>query len=72
MKDRGFHTITLGCKLNQFDSAGIEGELARRGFLAEADPRRAAVVVIHTCTVTHKADSEARRRIRSVRRSNPG
>ena len=38
-KPRGFHTITLGCKLNQFDSAGIEGELARRGFRAEADPR---------------------------------
>ena len=71
-KPGGFHTITLGCKLNQFDSAGIEGELARRGFCAEPDPRRAAVVVVNTCTVTHKADAEARRRIRSVRRANPG
>jgi threonylcarbamoyladenosine tRNA methylthiotransferase MtaB len=67
----GFHTITLGCKLNQFDSAGIEGELARRGFRAEQDPRRAAVVVINTCTVTHRADADARRLIRWVRRGNP-
>jgi len=66
-----FHTITLGCKLNQFDSAGIEGELARRGYRASADPALAQVVVINTCTVTHKADTEARRLIRSVRRRNP-
>jgi threonylcarbamoyladenosine tRNA methylthiotransferase MtaB len=71
MNLRGFHTITLGCKLNQFDSAGIEGELARRGFRAERDPRRAAVVVINTCTVTHRADADARRLIRWVRRGNP-
>ena len=62
--ERGFHTITLGCKLNQFDSAAIEGELVRRGFHAEADLARAAVVVLNTCTVTHKADAEARKLIR--------
>ena len=71
MTPHRFHTITLGCKLNQFDSAGIEGELARRGYLAAASPDLAQVVVINTCTVTHKADSEARRLIRSVRRGNP-
>ena len=37
MHERGFHTITLGCKLNQFDGAAIEGELIRRGFFAEPD-----------------------------------
>jgi threonylcarbamoyladenosine tRNA methylthiotransferase MtaB len=68
---RGFHTITLGCKLNQFDGAAIEGELEQRGFLPQPDRARAAVVVINTCTVTHKADAEARRLIRSVRRHNP-
>jgi threonylcarbamoyladenosine tRNA methylthiotransferase MtaB len=71
MYERGFHTITLGCKLNQFDGAAIEGELARRGFTPEPDRSRAGVVVINTCTVTHKADAEARRLVRSVRRQNP-
>ena len=70
MNPRGFHTITLGCKLNQFDSAAIEGELARRGFMPEPDPRRAAVVVVNTCTVTHRADADARKLIRAVRRGN--
>jgi len=68
---RGFHTVTLGCKLNQFDGAAIEGELLRRGFAPEPDRARAEVVVINTCTVTHRADAEARRLVRGVRRHNP-
>jgi threonylcarbamoyladenosine tRNA methylthiotransferase MtaB len=67
----GFHTITLGCKLNQFDSAGIDAELLRRGLRRESDPAAAAVVVINTCTVTAKADAEVRKLIRRVRRANP-
>ena len=67
-----FHTITLGCKLNQFDGAAIAGELARRGLLRVKDPFAADVVVLNTCTVTHRADADARRLIRRVRRRNPG
>jgi len=66
-----FHTLTLGCKLNQFDTAAIEAELAGRGFVAERDPARADVVVVNTCTVTAKADAEARKMVRSLRRRNP-
>ena len=40
MSRSGFHTITLGCKLNQFDSAGIEAELLRRGLRREDDPNK--------------------------------
>lgn len=68
----GFHTITLGCKLNQFDGAAIEGELARRGYVPLEDVARADVVVLNTCTVTGKADADARRLIRGIRRDNPG
>ena len=72
MKERGFYTITLGCKLNQFDSAAIEGKLLRRGFRALPSAAGAELVIINTCTVTHKADAEARKLIRSVRRAQPG
>jgi len=67
-----FHTITLGCKLNQFDAAAIEGELLRRGFDATQHSSEADVVIVNTCTVTHRADADARKRIRAVRRANPG
>ena len=65
-----FHTVTLGCKLNQFDTAAVEGELARRGYVPAPDAGDASVVVINTCTVTGKADADARRIVRSVRRAN--
>jgi len=71
MNRLGFHTITLGCKLNQFDSAAIEGELARRGYDSQPVIEGAALVVINTCTVTHRADADARKLIRRVRRANP-
>ena len=67
----GFHTVTLGCKLNQFDGAAIEGELVRRGYRDAADPAAAQVIVINTCTVTHKADADARKLIRAMRRASP-
>ena len=66
-----FHTLTLGCKLNRFDTAAIEGELATRGFRATDDPDAADVVVINTCTVTHRADADARKLVRRIRRGNP-
>lgn len=67
----GFHTITLGCKLNRFDSAALEIELLARGLTPDESPDRAAVVIVNTCTVTAKADAEARRIVRRVRRTNP-
>ncbi len=67
----GYHTITLGCKLNRFDTAALEGELELRGLRHEPDVGRAAVVVVNTCTVTSRADADARKRIRSVRKLNP-
>lgn len=68
----GYHTLTLGCKLNRFDSAEIEAELERRGYPRASDLPAADIVVVNTCTVTGKADAEARKLIRRVRRSNPG
>ena len=67
----GFHTVTLGCKLNQFDGAAIEGELVRRGYREAGDPAAAQVIVVNTCTVTHKADADARKLIRAMRRASP-
>ena len=69
--DGGFHTVTLGCKLNQFDTAAIEGELSRRGLARQTDAALASVVVVNTCTVTGRADADARKRIRALRRANP-
>ena len=66
-----YHVATLGCKLNQFDSASMEASLVAMGFRATSDPAAARLVVVNTCTVTASADSQSRQLIRSLRRANP-
>jgi len=66
-----FHIRTFGCKLNQFDSAVVESDLRARGLLPSDGSGKASVVVINTCTVTHRADADARRLARRIRRENP-
>ena len=66
-----FHIRTFGCKLNQFDSAVVESDLRARGLLPSSHIGDASVVVINTCTVTHRADADARRLARRIRRENP-
>ena len=62
--------ITLGCKLNQFDSALIAGKLGAASGQARS-VEEADLILLNTCTVTHRADREARRLARSLKRSNP-
>ena len=66
----GFHVTTLGCKLNQFDSAELSGALRAAG-MAAADPGSALLLVVNTCTVTAEADADARQLLRRRRRENP-
>ena len=62
---------TLGCKINQYDSAVIQERLAREScsFVPFEDP--ADVYVVNTCTVTDRADWEARQLVRKARRRSP-
>ncbi|MDE0341613.1 MAG: tRNA (N(6)-L-threonylcarbamoyladenosine(37)-C(2))-methylthiotransferase MtaB [Deltaproteobacteria bacterium] len=62
---------TLGCKINQYDTAVIQERLAREScaFVPFEDP--ADVYVVNTCTVTDRADWEARQLVRKAKRSNP-
>lgn len=62
---------TLGCKLNQFDAARVEGLLRAGGLERTDDPAAADVVVLNTCTVTARADAEGRRLARLYRRLAP-
>lgn len=62
--------LTLGCKLNQYDSASVAGRL-RRARLRPAPAEDADLLLLNTCTVTHRADREARRLLRTLRRANP-
>lgn len=62
---------TLGCKVNQFDSAAIEGSLEKMGIFPSMPGEDADICIVNTCTVTSKADRQSRQLIRKMRKENP-
>ena len=61
---------TLGCKVNQYDSASIEARLRSEGCTIVPFETGADVYVVNTCTVTDRADTESRQIARRARRLN--
>ena len=75
-KKPSFSIITLGCKVNQFESETITQELKQSGFQRIGKIRSfhdggTDTCIINTCTVTHKASMQSRQAIRQAIRSNP-
>lgn len=62
---------TLGCKINQFESAAMTQALEQDGFSIVPFSETADIYVINSCTVTAKTDAESRRLIRRASRMNP-
>ena len=67
-----FKVITLGCKVNQYESAFMEESLSREGWHKAADGASAHVLIVNTCIVTHKSAHQSRQAIRKAIRENPG
>lgn len=71
-KMKNISLVTLGCKVNQYDTAAIINNLPSGKYRRNSNfTDHADVYIIDTCTVTHKADSEARNYINKAKRSNP-
>ena len=66
-----FRFITFGCKVNQCDTAGMARELALLGWGAAAPGETPDLVVVNTCTVTARADQQARQTLRRLAREHP-
>ena len=66
-----FNILTLGCKVNQYESQAMREELLRHGYSLSDDREKADIIVINTCTVTSVSDAKNRKLIRRVRRMNP-
>ncbi len=63
--------ITLGCKVNQYETQAIRESLAAKGFMETNPEQPADLYVINTCTVTSVSDEKSRQHIKKVRRKNP-
>jgi threonylcarbamoyladenosine tRNA methylthiotransferase MtaB len=62
---------TLGCKVNQFESAAFLSELGRREAELVPFSGPADVYIINTCAVTARAGAQSRQLIRQALRANP-
>jgi threonylcarbamoyladenosine tRNA methylthiotransferase MtaB len=72
MESKTIAITTLGCKVNQYDSATIEEALIDKGHRIVDFKTEADVYIINTCTVTHKTDYQSRQLIRRAQKKNPG
>ena len=66
--------ITMGCKVNQYDTQSMRETLRRNGYTVlddESSHQQADLYLINTCTVTNVADQKARQAIRRAIRRDP-
>ncbi len=70
-QERTFHIQTFGCRCNQADSATIRGSLCRSALREAGSSHDADLVVVNTCTVTHRTDQQVRQAVRKIHRENP-
>ncbi len=59
--------LTYGCKVNRYETELIRQEMTASGFTAEEEADKADCVIINTCTVTGKIDSEIRRKTAALK-----
>ena len=62
---------TLGCKVNQCESAALAEDLQQKDYSLVPFNSFADVYIINTCTVTAFSDFQARQLIRRAHRANP-
>jgi len=70
--DRTCRLVTLGCKVNQYETQLVREALLQSGYREALEGESADVCVVNTCTVTNTGDSKSRQVIRQLARQNPG
>jgi len=68
---RTFSILTLGCKVNQYESQQIREMLAQFSLQQVEPTRKPDLVVVNTCCVTNTASSKSRRCIRRSKKLSP-
>jgi threonylcarbamoyladenosine tRNA methylthiotransferase MtaB len=63
---------SLGCRLNQCERDTLAGQFAAAGYEVVPDVAQADLCVLNSCAVTRSAAGKSRRRLRVLRRANPG
>ncbi|MBR4953752.1 MAG: tRNA (N(6)-L-threonylcarbamoyladenosine(37)-C(2))-methylthiotransferase MtaB, partial [Oscillospiraceae bacterium] len=65
-----YTVLTLGCKVNQFETQAMETLLAEHGF-TKSEEGGADVIIVNTCAVTAESGRKSRQAIRKLKGENP-
>ena len=67
-----FSILTLGCKVNQYESEAMTELFEKKGYLnVDFETEVSDIYIVNTCTVTNLADRKSRQFIRHAKRENP-
>lgn len=71
LKGKTVAPLTLGCKVNQYETDGMIELLKEAGMSAVSFEEKADVYLINTCSVTNMADKKSRQMIHRAKKLNP-
>ncbi|MBW3543667.1 MAG: tRNA (N(6)-L-threonylcarbamoyladenosine(37)-C(2))-methylthiotransferase MtaB [Planctomycetes bacterium] len=72
MSVRTCRLVTLGCKVNQYETQLLKETLQQNGWREAGAGEAAELCVVNTCTVTAEGDAKSRKTIRALARQNAG
>ena len=64
-------TITLGCKVNQYETQAMLNQLLQGGFSACQTDEDADIILLNSCTVTSTSDHKVKQTLHKARREHP-
>ena len=67
-----FGVVTLGCKVNQYESQTIAAVLISRGHIRVKPGEGCDVCIINTCAVTAESVRKSRQAVRRLKKKEPG
>ena len=70
-KEKSVAFITLGCKVNQYETNAMAQKLIKKGYKIVEHNQKADIYIINTCTVTNMSDRKSRQMIRRAKETNP-
>ena len=66
-----FSILTLGCKVNSYESEAVINKLINEGFVLKEFNDVCDVYIVNSCTVTKTSDQKSRQMLHAAKRRNP-
>jgi threonylcarbamoyladenosine tRNA methylthiotransferase MtaB len=71
MASRTLKTITLGCKVNQYETEFVRQGFERLGYRRAAEGDSVDLCIVNSCTVTAESEAKSRKIIRRLAKAHP-